>query len=118
MPIPPHEPKTLSAARETIKSLRAQLAGHGPPAGTKPIPKTPPGPAPNPDPSRPGSPGTNSLLDLSKLPPSTFADVLARCENRTLKHLLSLETAKPGPKQDGSVVARLYREIKKRGRSA
>jgi len=109
MPNPPHEPKTLFDARQVIKSLRSQLAGHGPPAGTKPIPKTPPGPAPNPE---------NSLLDLSKLPPSTFADVLARCENRTLKHLLSLETAKPGPKQDGSVVARLYREIKKRGRSA
>src|SRR5271165_1308472 len=118
MPIPPHEPKTLSAARDVIKSLRAQLAGHGPPAGTKPIPKTPPGPAPNPDPSRPGSPGTNRLIDLSSMAPAQFTDFLSRCENRTLKHLLSLETAKPGKEQDEHVVAKLYTEIKKRGRSA
>src|SRR5271165_7292342 len=104
MPNPPHEPKTLFAARQTIASLKAQLAGHGKPipkppldspTSGKPVAKPPPHPPPNPDPSRPGMPGTNSLVDLSKLPPSTFADVLARCENRTLKHLLSLETAKP-----------------------
>jgi len=51
------------------------------------------------------------------MPPAQFTDFLSRCENRTLKYLLSLETAKPGPKQDGSVIFRLYAEIKKRGRN-
>jgi hypothetical protein len=100
--------------------LQAQLAGHGlPPGGKEPIPKLPP-PAPsNPDPSRPGSPGTNKSLapdlNLAGMSPRRFAETLELCDNKTLKILLARETGKPGPEQDAGVIAKLYKELKKRG---
>jgi len=108
-----HEPKTLFEARNVIKNLRAQLAGHGPP-----IPKLPERPPtadpsiPPPDPSPPGMPAGMNLSDMS---PKQFSEVLDRCNNQALVLLLSRETAKSAKQQDASVVARLYKEIKKRG---
>jgi len=104
MPSPPTRPgslgpKNLSEARETIARLQAQLAGHGLPAGSQPIPKLPP-PAPlNPDPSRPASPGTMQAPDfnLASISPKRFSETLELCDNKTLKILLSRECSKPGP---------------------
>src|SRR5271165_3846541 len=123
MPIPPASassmPKTLAEAKQLISNLRRQL-GHGPPAGGKPIPKSPNSPpTPNPDPTAPGMPGVaNRLAYLSAMSPRDFSDFLGGCGDKELKILLARETAKIGKEQDEHVVAKLYREIKKRGRSA
>jgi hypothetical protein len=113
-----HEPKTLFEARTLIKNLRAQLAGHGPPAGSRPIPKLPERP-PTADPSipppEPSPPGTPAGMNLSDMSPKAFAEMVDRSNNKTLFALLSRETAKSGKQQDASVVDRLYKELKKRG---
>jgi hypothetical protein len=49
------------------------------------------------------------------MPPATFEKFLSVRTSEELKLLLSRETGKLGPKQDAGVIAKLYKEIKKRG---
>lgn len=118
---PPGEPKTLFEARELIKRLRAAMPGtsgelsaapHQPPipAGTKPVPAPSTAPRPVPDPSRPGSPGTN----LAMMPPRMLSDFLALKTDKELKVLLAVETGRSRKTQDPALIQKLYKELKKR----
>jgi hypothetical protein len=125
MPSPPARPRSvgprnLSEARETIQRLQRQLAAkNGPPAGNippggKPVPKLPPDPHPVPDRNVPVNP-QNAAIDLSGMAPKAFDDFIQRCDNKTLKILLSRECSKPRKLKDDKIVAGLYKELKRRG---
>jgi hypothetical protein len=95
------------------------LAGKNPssingiPAG-KPIPKTPPDPHPVADRNSPINP-QNAVIDLAAMSPKRFSQTLELCGDKALKLLLARECSKPGPKQDSGVIAKLYKELKRRG---
>jgi hypothetical protein len=119
-------PKTLPEAKNEILRLRS-LLGHGPPkvdrpaGGSQPVPKIfpqPQGPpGANPNPSKPGMPGTFSKasdFNLAGMSPKRFAEFLSDRTGPELKLLLSRECGKPGKLKNDSVVAELYKEIKRR----
>lgn len=125
-------PRTLSQAKEVIARLKRQLPGtsgeiaglaappiHGSvgtvPPVRAPIPKEyPTGPnRPRPDPSKnPGMPGAASVL--SAMPPAVMTRFLEERPTPELKSLLAAETAKGRKEQDDAVIAKLYKELKKR----
>src|SRR5262245_30848219 len=107
---------TLFEARQTIATLRQQLAGHGkrpsgaPSGGKEPIPRIPP-----PDPHPLGLPGRTSpvnpknvssepSVDLSNMAPAYFQDFISHCGDKELKKMLAAETSKLGKHQDSSVI--------------
>jgi hypothetical protein len=124
------QPKTLAQAKEMLAKLRALLPGTSaelkmsadPVAaipGTRgaPIPKATPPPRPNPDPSRPGSPGALAHapgLDLGAMTPKALKACLEGCTDGQLKALLARETGRDRKTQNSSVIQALYRELKSR----
>jgi len=54
-------------------------------------------------------------MNLGALSPKQFSETLDRCDDKTLKILLTRELSKPGPKQNDGVDSKLYKELKKRG---
>jgi hypothetical protein len=116
MPLPhasASSPRTLGEAKTVIASLRAQLAAKPPPGGGKPIPPDTSDPRPNPD---RGVGPPKSLVDpgLGNMAPAVFADFLSRCDNQTLKILLSRECSKNRKLKNDHLVRKLYEEIKRR----
>jgi hypothetical protein len=104
--------RTLAAAKEEIRRLKALLAAPVLPGG-KPIPKSP-GPPPSvPNPALPGSP----QADLGGMAPAAFSDFLSHCDDKTLLNLLSCENGKSRKLKNNGVVTKLHREIKKRRKS-
>jgi hypothetical protein len=106
------EPKTLFEARQVISRLKSQLKA----VESKPIPKLPERPPvfPAPDQPPPKAPG-EPAFNLAAMPPASFARFMSERTTPELKLLLSRETGKLGPKQDAGVVAKLYKELKRRG---
>jgi len=103
-------PRTLGEAKTVIANLRKQLSAKNGslPGGSKPIPKTPETPYPNPDPSV-GPPSTQrATIDLASMSPKRFAETLELCDDKALLAFLSRETGKSAKGQDASVIRRLY----------
>jgi hypothetical protein len=145
------QPKTLAQAKEmlltekmllaqtleTLAELKRKIPGTSGALGVStppvqaPVPKVYPTgpPRPNPDPSRPGSPGTNRgpvpkvfppetpgnpAQGLSGMAPNRLKMFLAERTDKELHVLLAAENSKPWKQRDPKAVAILYREIQKR----
>jgi hypothetical protein len=130
-------PKTLFAAKQQNKDLKARIAslqaqlGHGAPkipAGSEPIKKTDGGqPVSTPTKNRPPY-GTEpvkkdyprnpslpaNVPNRGSMSPKAFAEMLDRCDDKTLLSLLSAETGRPRKEYDSGLIAKLHKEIVKR----
>jgi hypothetical protein len=127
-------PKTLFAAKEENKDLKARIAslqaqlGNGPPkprpaGGTAPPKKPPYSTKPvkredeDPHPVFPGRtvPIPKSAFDLAAMSPAQLRQMLENTNDTDLLKMLSEETAKGRKTQDANLIARIYRELKRRG---